>query len=334
MTDQLALFDTTPPPPPDPVAAQLAAAHTDARQLVEALPATVRFGTSSWSFPGWAGLVYSSRRSQTALSREGLREYARHPLLSIVGVDRSYYAPIPVADLRTYASQVPDGFECCFKAPASVMAQRLGPPSQSTPNPHFLSVDRLIDDLLAPLALACYDRTGPIILELAPVAAAHRLPPDALLERLDTFLTALPREFRYAVELRDARLLTPAYRALLQRTGVAHTYNYWSAMPMPAQQAEVVPPNDHAFGVVRLLLRPGTFYEAQRERFSPFNALVEPDDAMRRDVVSVTQTLGRAGRTAYVLVNNKAEGSSPLTVMALARALADATAASRTFGKT
>jgi uncharacterized protein YecE (DUF72 family) len=214
------------------------------------------------------------------------------------------------------------------------MAQRLGPPSQSTPNPDFLSVDRLIDDLLAPLALACYDRTGPIILELAPVAAAHRLPPDALLARLDAFLTALPREFRYAVELRDARLLTPAYRALLQRTGVAHTYNYWSAMPMPARQAEVVPPDDHAFGVVRLLLRPGTFYEAQRERFSPFNALVEPDDAMRRDVVSVTQTLARAGRTAYVLVNNKAEGSSPLTVMALARALAEATAVSRTFGKT
>jgi uncharacterized protein YecE (DUF72 family) len=334
MTDQLALFDTAPPPPPDPVAAQLAAMYADAGRLASALPATVRFGTSSWSFPGWKGLVYSSRRSQTALSREGLREYARHPLLSIVGVDRSYYAPILVDDLRSYASQLPDGFECCFKAPAAVMAQRLGPPSQSSPNPDFLSVDRLIDDLLAPLALACYDRTGPIILEMAPVASAHRLSPDALLERLDAFLTALPREFRYAVELRDARLLTPAYRALLQRTGVAHTYNYWSAMPMPARQAEIIPPEDHAFGIVRLLLRPGTFYEAQRERFSPFDALVEPDEAMRRDVVSVVQQLARGGRTSYVLVNNKAEGSSPLTVMALARAIADATAADQTSART
>jgi uncharacterized protein YecE (DUF72 family) len=334
MTDQLALFETAPPDPPDPMAAQLAAVHADARGLAEALPPTVRFGTSSWSFPGWKGLVYSGRRSQTALSREGLREYARHPLLSIVGVDRSYYAPIPVDDLRAYASQLPDGFECCFKAPAAVMAQRLGPTSQSSPNPDFLSVDRLIDDLLAPCALACYDRTGPIILEMAPVAAAHRLPPEALLERLEVFLTALPREFRYAVELRDARLLTPEYRALLQRTGVAHTYNYWSAMPMPARQAEVVPPDDHSFGIVRLLLRPGTFYEAQRERFSPFDALVEPDEDMRRDVVSVVQRFAQRGRTAYVLVNNKAEGSSPLTVMALARALADVTAAGRTSAKT
>jgi hypothetical protein len=46
------------------------------------------------------------------------------------------------------------------------------------------------------------------------------------------------------------------------------------------------------------------------------------------------QHLSRVGRTAYVLVNNKAEGSSPLTVMALARALAEATAANRTSGRT
>ena len=334
MTDQLALFETAPPAPPDPVAAQLAAVHADARQRAAALPAAVRFGTSSWSFPGWKGLVYSSKRSQTSLAREGLREYASHPLLTIVGVDRSYYAPVPVDDLRSYAAQVPEGFECCFKAPASVMAQRLGPPGQSTPNPDFLSVDRLIDELLAPCALACYDRTGPIILEMAPVAAAHRMAPEALLERIEAFLAALPHEFRYALEVRDARLLTPAYRAILQRTGVAHTYNYWSAMPMPARQAEVVPPEDHPFGVVRLLLRPGTFYEAQRERFSPFDALVEPDEDMRRDVVSVVQRLTRLNRPAYILVNNKAEGSSPLTVMALARALADATAADRTSART
>ena len=70
-------------------------------------------------------------------------------------------------------------------------------------------------------------------------------------------------------------------------------------MPAPAAQAAVVPPEDGPFTVVRLLLRPGTWYEDQRDRFKPFDRLVEPDEGMRADVVSVTQT-GAVARTAGV----------------------------------
>ena len=54
--------------------------------------------------------------SQTALAREGLREYARRPLLRTVGIDRSFYAPIPDDDLKRYPGQLPDGFLACAKA--------------------------------------------------------------------------------------------------------------------------------------------------------------------------------------------------------------------------
>ena len=127
---QLTLFETSPPVPPDPAAAQLQRTHDEARVLAGRLPRDVHFGTSSWSFPGWKGLVYSSSRPPASLAREGLREYAQHPLLTTVGVDRSYYAPIPIADLREYATQLPEGFSCCFKAPAAVTAagaRRPGP---------------------------------------------------------------------------------------------------------------------------------------------------------------------------------------------------------------
>ena len=110
---------------------------------------------------------------------------------------------------------------------------------------------------------------------------------------------------------------------ILDRHGVAHTYNYWSAMPMPGEQADLLPPDEGPFAVVRLLLRPGTWYEDQKARFSPFNALVEPDEAMRRDVVAIARRVVNRGRRVFVLVNNKAEGSSPLTVTALARQLTD-----------
>ena len=74
--------------------------RADAAAIAARLPKTVRFGTSSWSFPGWAGIVYPRRASASELAREGLLEYARHPLLTTVGIDRGFYAPIP-ADMSS-----------------------------------------------------------------------------------------------------------------------------------------------------------------------------------------------------------------------------------------
>lgn len=324
MSDQLALFDTAPIEEPNPWAVQLQRTHDGARAIASRLPPNVYFGTSSWSFPGWKGLVFSGARTQTSLAREGLAEYAQHPLLTTVGVDRSYYAPMPMEDLRSWAGQLPEGFRCCFKAPASVTAMALGHPSRPSHNPDFLSVDRLIDDLLGPCDAVFRPHTGPIVLEFPPFPRSLRVEPTAFLEQLDRFLGQLPQSFEYAAEIRDARLLTPAYRTLLTSHGVAHTYNYWSAMPMPADQATVVPPEDGPFAVVRLLLRPGTWYEDQREKFAPFDRIAEPDEAMRRDVVSIARRVVNRGRRVFILVNNKAEGSSPLTVAALAKQLAEA----------
>ena len=110
---------------PDPAAEALAAVHREAADLARRIPARVRFGTSSWSFPGWKGLVYSSGANETSLAREGLRESAQHPLLRTVGIDRSYYAPIPDEDLRRYASQLPAGSSVSggAKAPARDVAR-------------------------------------------------------------------------------------------------------------------------------------------------------------------------------------------------------------------
>jgi uncharacterized protein YecE (DUF72 family) len=231
-----------------------------------------------------------------------------------------------IDDLTAYADALPNGFRACIKAPASVTSRVLpsfgarGAPAVD--NPEFLSVDRLIADLLEPLAVAFLAHTGPIVLEFPPGARPGTQSPAAFVERLDRFLDRLPREFHYAVEIRDRALLTGGYRDALARHGVAHTYNYWSAMPMPLTQAAVLAPDDQPFVVVRLLLKPGTWYEDQRDRFRPFNRLVEPDPAMRDEVVELTTRALARGRKVYVLVNNKAEGSSPLTIEALAERVA------------
>jgi uncharacterized protein YecE (DUF72 family) len=323
MSQQLPLFETSDAARAPRHRDQLSVVHAEARAVARALPPTVHFGTSSWSFPGWAGIVYTEDRSTSDLARYGLREYAQHPLLTTVGIDRSYYAPIPVEDLREYASQLPDGFRCCIKAPAGVTAFSLGPASaRAERNLDFLSPERFESDLLQPLAVAFADHTGPIILEFPPFARTLQLEAAAFHARLDRFLESLPRQFEYAVELRDRRLLTADYYRLLRRHGVAHTFNYWSAMPMPGEQLDTAPPEELPFTVVRLLLKPGTWYEDQRDAFRPFNRIVAPDPIMRRDVAAIAGRALKRQKRVYILVNNKAEGSSPLTVLALAKKLA------------
>jgi uncharacterized protein YecE (DUF72 family) len=324
--DQLSLFDFTPTTRTrdDGAGEPEADWPADVRALGERLPPHVRFGTSSWSFPGWAGIVYRRPRPQADLARDGLREYARYPLFGTVGIDRSYYTPLVAEDLKRYASQLPAGFPCCAKVPAMYASPVLpgsGHGSPAVANPDFLSSEGFLADVVQPFLLHFQRHLGPFVLEIPPVPADMRLDPHAFADRLGRFLDALPRGCPMSVELRDRRLITPAYTAVLNQTGAAHVLNYWSAMPSPGEQAELVEVARAPFTVIRLLLRPGTRYEARRDAFRPFNRIAEPDERLRRDVTRlITDASGRQ-QPVYVLVNNKAEGSAPLTIRALAEQL-------------
>lgn len=325
MAEQLSFFPepeaTERVTTPDPVER----VRAEAAGVAAAIPETVYFGTSSWSFPGWRGIVYSRHIADGAIAREGLREYVRHPLLRTVGIDRSYYAPMPDADLWRYAAQLPAGFPCVIKAPAAVTSMaRIGPDGRalSELNPDFLNVARFEEEILAPLARSFAGHAGPILLQFPPAPAQVRLPADAFVERLDRFLEALPSEFEYAVEVRERALLTAGYAQVLARHGVGHTYNYWTAMPRPLAQSAIVPAENAPFLIVRLLMAPGTRYEDRREEMRPFNRMVAADPAMRDEVVALTIRATRGRRRIYILVNNKAEGSSPLTIAALAELVA------------
>lgn len=292
-------------------AERLAREHAEAAAIAARLPGGVRFGTSTWSFPGWAGIVYSRRATTAQLAREGLEEYARHPLLKTVGIDRGYYGPIPAPDLERYAAQLPPGFPCCAKAPEAVT---------SAQSPDFLNPGRFFEEMLGPFGEHFRGHTGPFVIQFPPAprgASAGRFA-----EKLARFLEALPKDRRYAVELRDPALLTPEYARALAGSGAAHAYNYSSAMPMPAEQAQIVTPDAASFALIRLLLRPGTRYEERREEFLPFDRIVDESLVMRDEVVRLSRQCLALGREVFVLVNNKAEGCSPLTIRALAELLA------------
>ena len=326
MSDQPSLFPMEPRV--GDVAADAAAAtalearDTEWRALAERLPSGLRMGTSSWSFPGWAGIVYARSRTSSMLAREGLREYARRPLLRTVGIDRSYYATVPPDDLRRYADQVPADFVCCAKAPVTVTAFTVPAAGRVEPNPDFLSAARFIDDMLEPFQRWFSPHCGPFLLQFPPIPVRATLEPSVFAELLDRFLEQLPRWCDYAVELRERSLLTAAYRDVLLRHRVAHVCSFWSGMPSPAEQASAMRVDEGPFTMVRLLLPPGTRYEERRQEMAPFNRIARADERMRCEATAILRMGTRSGRRAFLLVNNKAEGSAPLTIEAIARRLA------------
>jgi uncharacterized protein YecE (DUF72 family) len=321
---QLGLFDHEQDEPQDSVQTLRA----DLESLRERLPAKVRFGTSSWTFPGWAGLVYAKRYgNQKTFLRESLAEYASHPLMRTVGIDRGYYAPVPKEDLAAYARQLPDDFRAAVKVwqqvtmPGYPKHPRFGD-NAGKRNPDFLNPELFAESVHAPVLGAFARNMGPWIVEVAP--SPFPIDPAWFCERLGTFLRAVPRDFPFAVELRDRKLLTERYASTLQEHGASHVFNYWSRMPGIAEQMELEGLLEGPLVVARLLLPPGKRYADLKEEYAPFDRLVAPRPEMRHDVVTLIRAALERDTECYVLVNNKAEGSSPLTVQALAKLLCSA----------
>jgi hypothetical protein len=124
------------------------------------------------------------------------------------------------------------------------------------------------------------------------------------------------------VELRNRELLTFEYLEVLARHGAAHVLNFWEAMPDIGVQLDLPGVLSAPFVVARLLIPPGRRYEARKLELAPFDRLVDPQERMRSGVVRLADECKALGKVLFVIANNKAEGSSPLTVAALAERLA------------
>ena len=59
-------------------------------------------------------------------------------------------------------------------------------------------------------------------------------------------------------------------------------------------------------------------YEGAKTAYEPFDRLVDEDVRSRKMIAELCRLALRAGRPAYVIINNKAEGSAPLSVLRLA----------------
>ena len=310
----------TPSPADKPMKVPPAPASSELETLGKQLPAALHLGTSSWSFPGWNGLVYGGEFRATQLARDGLVAYSRHPLMRTVSIDRTFYAPINEAEYARYAAQVPDDFRFLIKAPMALTSSYLrSDTGEFSDSPYFLDVDYAIKEFINPCLAGLGDKAGPLVFQCPPQGRATTSNPDPFINRLYRFLKALPQGVLYAVEVRDAEILTERFFACLNTTGVRFCIASHARMPPPRAQIERSLAMDAGPLVVRWSLHSGFKYETAKAKYFPFNRLVDEDPDCRESLARECVRTLDAGFPVYVVVNNKAEGSAPLSVEKLAQ---------------
>ena len=69
------------------------------------------------------------------------------------------------------------------------------------------------------------------------------------------------------------------------------------------------------------MLGHGQKYEIAKARYAPFDRIVDPDPASRDDIARFANLAIGREKEVLVIINNKAEGSAPLSAVGLAHAI-------------
>ena len=293
--------------------------------LADQLSPLIRFGCSSWTYPGWTGLIYDKPYPATGAGAKMLAEYARWPLFRTVGIDSFFYTPPSERTLASYAAALPADFRCVSKVWDRITAHTFANPKERAHfgqlNPDWLNADLFTNEVLGPMQAHFAEHIGPFVFEFQTIARTAKLGAADFAMRLDAFFGQLPRGVPYAVELRNQEYLGPEYFAVLRTHGVAHLFNSWTRMPTIGEQFLLHDAITADFLVARALLRPGRNYSTAVDAFAPYNHVQDENPDLRGDLAALAKAALELRVPAYLIVNNRAEGCAPLTITAVARQL-------------
>jgi len=279
----------------------------------------IRFGTSSWIYEGWKGQIYKKAyKSEKQFKEEALAEYAKHPQFKTVSLDHTFYTPPKKEKLELYSSQVPEDFKFVAKVweeitiPVFPNLPKYGS-KKGSKNSNFLSEALLIRFLEPFFQSEIRKKMGVFVFQFPSMSI--NLP-----EVLGDLLLKLPKEFNFAVEIRNKEFLGAEYFDLLNQFNVAHCFNHWFRMPglkFQMEQAARAGGLKSEFFIARLLTPLGLSYENAVKKFSPYNEIKEVQSEMREDVKRLIKRGTELKKETFILVNNRCEGNAPLTIEAL-----------------
>lgn len=272
----------------------------------------IRWGTCSWNYPSWVGVVYTSLQPRAA---GYLREYAQH--FDTAEIDSWFYR-IPERDeVAEYLAQVPEGFRFTCKAPRELTVPTLrarGASGSEAPNPSFLSDERFARflEVIEPML----PRLDAIMFEFEYLNRQRMPSLTAFLDALDRFTTSLRARFGqlpFAIETRNRNFLTESFFRFLLEHKLLPVFSEKIYMPHAYEVYALYRELVQSDAVIRLL--GGDRGAIEEKTGMQWNAIIDPKPAEeKRAILSMAMDLAARGHAVTINVNNHYEGSAPLTI--------------------
>ena len=265
---------------------------------------------------------YRGKFAETRFKRDCLAEYGE--VFKTVCVDAAYYTFPSQQYLEGMVFQVPDEFLFGLKVTDAITIkkypklERFGQQA-GKPNENFLNAELFVKAFLKPCEPLRH-AIGLLMFEFSRFWPSDYEHGRDFVADLHTFLDKLPKDWPYAIELRNKHWLTPEYFGCLARHGVTHIFNSWDAMPAVSEQMALPGSRTNPkLCAARFLLKPGRKYEEAVKTFQPYDKVKEPN-LEAREVGKALIAEGKkaaSGSRTFIYVNNRLEGNALETIDAM-----------------
>jgi uncharacterized protein YecE (DUF72 family) len=175
----------------------------------------ILLGTSSFTATGWQGSFYPKGLRPA----DYLSYYAQH--FDTVEIDSTFYATPNVSVVRSWNAKTPEGFLFAAKVPQEITHKRV-----------LKDCDEEFRVFLTTME-ALGEKLGPLLFQFGKFDKYAFKSLDDFLARLVPFLNKLPKEHKFAIEVRNRDWLVPKLADVLREHGVALTLIDQSWMPRP-----------------------------------------------------------------------------------------------------
>ena len=187
----------------------------------------LRFGTCSWKYDSWKGIIYSDERNINFLN-----EYSEH--YSTVEIDQwfwSLFSPnkVVLPDYKTvenYKNSVPTDFLFTIKVPNTLTLTHFYNRKKNVPmvvNPYFLSVN-LFEEFLNTLK-PLEKNIGCLIFQFEYLNKQKMKSISMFFEKMYQFHSKLPKDIPpVGIEIRNPNYLNPNYFESLESLNFFHVF--------------------------------------------------------------------------------------------------------------
>ena len=253
-------------------------------------PADLHLGTSAFTAAGWEGSFYPAGMKPA----DYLTYYATK--FDTVEADSTFYRTPAASTVSGWARKTPDHFIFAVKVPKLITHEKILADCDADFK-HF--VDTM--DLLG-------DKLGPMLLQFPYFNRSVFTSGAQFLARLKPFLKSLPKDHKFAVEIRNKNWLDATLSDLLRDHGVVLALQDQSWMPLPADYKFDPITSDWTY--VRWLGDRKGIEKVTKT----WDKTVVDRSAQLKSWVDYLQPITRRGVTIFAYANNHYAGFSPDTV--------------------